>query len=209
VVAHAFDPSTWEAEAGGFLNLRPAWSTEWVPGQLGLHRETLSRTPPPKKYESQIIWSHMRKGELWQGEPLWKVFPEAETRLRRSRAAWEKLGSQGPELLWLCSCFGCLYYQAVTPDVLNLPHFTAQTGLKLAVFLPLFPIWLWLQVCSTMTSSFFFFFLIFRDRVSLCSPGCPGTHSVDQAGLELRGPPVSASWVLGLKACTTMPGYHD
>jgi hypothetical protein len=26
----------------------------------------------------------------------------------------------------------------------------------------------------------------FRDRVSLCSPGCPGTHSVDQAGLELR-----------------------
>jgi hypothetical protein len=27
VVAHAFDPSTWEAEAGGFLSLRPAWST--------------------------------------------------------------------------------------------------------------------------------------------------------------------------------------
>jgi hypothetical protein len=24
VVAHAFNPSTWEAEAGGFLSLRPA-----------------------------------------------------------------------------------------------------------------------------------------------------------------------------------------
>ncbi|GAB1290241.1 S-adenosyl-L-methionine-dependent tRNA 4-demethylwyosine synthase TYW1 [Apodemus speciosus] len=35
--------------------------------------------------------------------------------------------------------------------------------------------------------------------VSLCSPGCPGTHSVDQAGLELRNPPASASQVLGLK----------
>ncbi|GAB1296923.1 Acyl-Coenzyme A-binding domain-containing 4 [Apodemus speciosus] len=35
--------------------------------------------------------------------------------------------------------------------------------------------------------------------VSLCSPGCPGTHSVDQAGLELRNPPASASRVLGLK----------
>jgi hypothetical protein len=23
------------------------------------------------------------------------------------------------------------------------------------------------------------------DRVSLCSPGCPGTHFVDQTGLEL------------------------
>jgi hypothetical protein len=38
----------------------------------------------------------------------------------------------------------------------------------------------------------------FRDRVSLCSPGCPGTHSVDQAGLELRNLPASASQVLGL-----------
>ena len=28
VVAHAFNPSTWEAEAGGFLSPRPAWSTE-------------------------------------------------------------------------------------------------------------------------------------------------------------------------------------
>jgi hypothetical protein len=28
VVAHAFDPSIQEAEAGGFLSSRPAWSTE-------------------------------------------------------------------------------------------------------------------------------------------------------------------------------------
>jgi hypothetical protein len=28
VVAHAFNPSTREAEAGGCLSLRPAWSTE-------------------------------------------------------------------------------------------------------------------------------------------------------------------------------------
>jgi hypothetical protein len=53
---------------------------------------------------------------------------------------------------------------------------------------------------------FFFFFLVFRDRVSLCSFGCPGTHFVDQAGLELRNPPASASQVLGLKACATTPG---
>ena len=36
-----------------------------------------------------------------------------------------------------------------------------------------------------------FFFL-------LCSPGCPGTHSVDQASLELRNLPASASRVLGI-----------
>jgi hypothetical protein len=52
-------------------------------------------------------------------------------------------------------------------------------------------------------SLFFVFVLFFRDRVSLCSPGCPGTPSVDQAGLELRNPPASAFQVLGLKACAT------
>ena len=55
--------------------------------------------------------------------------------------------------------------------------------------------------------SFFFFFLVFQDRVSLCSPDCPGTHFIDQAGLELRNPPASASQVLGLKACATTDSY--
>jgi hypothetical protein len=43
MVVHAFNPSTWEAEAGGFLSLRPAWYTERVPGQPLLYRETLSQ----------------------------------------------------------------------------------------------------------------------------------------------------------------------
>jgi hypothetical protein len=46
----------------------------------------------------------------------------------------------------------------------------------------------------------FCFVLFFQDRVSLCSPGFPGTHFVDQAGLQLRNLPASASQVLGLKA---------
>jgi hypothetical protein len=50
---------------------------------------------------------------------------------------------------------------------------------------------------SCQLSLFVGFFLfvclfVFRDRVSLCSLGCPGTHFVDQAGLELRNPPASA-----------------
>jgi hypothetical protein len=53
--------------------------------------------------------------------------------------------------------------------------------------------------CSFSFFFFFFFFGFSRQGFS----GCPGTHSVDQAGLELRNPPASASQVLGLKACAT------
>jgi hypothetical protein len=49
--------------------------------------------------------------------------------------------------------------------------------------------------------------LVFPDRVSLYCPGCPGTHSVDQAVLNLRNLPASASRVLGLKVYAPLPGY--
>jgi hypothetical protein len=62
------------------------------------------------------------------------------------------------------------------------------------------------EVDNTRSASLFFVCLFFRDRVSLYSPGCPGTHFVDQAGLELRNLPASASQVLGLKVCATTPG---
>jgi hypothetical protein len=59
-------------------------------------------------------------------------------------------------------------------------------------------------ICLHLQVHFFF-----QDRVSLYSPGCPGTHFVDQAGLELRNLPASASQVLGLKACATTPGIRS
>jgi hypothetical protein len=31
------------------MSSRAAWSTKLVPGQTGLHRETLSQTPPTKQ----------------------------------------------------------------------------------------------------------------------------------------------------------------
>ena len=66
MVAHAFNPSTWEAEAGRFLNLRPAWSTEWVPRQPGLYRETLSQ----KKTKTEQLSLTPVQGN-WH--PLWSL----------------------------------------------------------------------------------------------------------------------------------------
>jgi hypothetical protein len=54
----------------------------------------------------------------------------------------------------------------------------------------------------------FFLFFFFPDRDSLYSPSCPGTHSVDQASLELRNLPASAFPVLGLKASATTAWQH-
>jgi hypothetical protein len=59
-------------------------------------------------------------------------------------------------------------------------------------------VWFW---------GFFFLFVClvgFLDRVSLCSPGYPGTHFVDQADLKLRNPLASASLVMELKMCATI-----
>jgi hypothetical protein len=51
VVVHAFNPSTREAEAeaGGLLSSRPAWSTKWVPGRQSYTEKSLSRKTKKKK----------------------------------------------------------------------------------------------------------------------------------------------------------------
>jgi hypothetical protein len=43
--------------------------------------------------------------------------------------------------------------------------------------------------------------------LSVIMTGCSGAHFVEQAGLELRNLPASASGVLELKACATTPSF--
>ena len=44
----------------------------------------------------------------------------------------------------------------------------------------------------------------YKDMVSVCSSGCPGTHYVDWVGLA----PASASQVVGLKVCASTLGLQ-
>jgi hypothetical protein len=60
-----------------------------------------------------------------------------------------------------------------------------------------------LSICSLYDLCLLFLFFLSRQGFSVYSPGCPGTHFVDQAGLKLGNPPASASQELGLKACAT------
>ena len=76
--------------------------------------------------------------------------------------------------------------------------FVCLSGFFVVVFVFVFWLCVWLVG----------WILVFQDRVFLCSPVCLETCSVDQAGLELRDPPASASQVLVLKACAnTAPTF--
>jgi hypothetical protein len=86
------------------------------------------------------------------------------------------------------------------PQLRKYPHQIAcgQVHVAFSLFVCLFLLFVYFVL-------FFLCFVlfVFRDRVSLYSPYCPGTHFVDQAGLELRNLPASASQMLGLKVCAT------
>jgi hypothetical protein len=53
VVAHTFNPSIWEAEASGYLSLRPVWSTSLVQDSQGYYTEQLCLEKSKPKNKSQ------------------------------------------------------------------------------------------------------------------------------------------------------------
>ena len=54
-MVHTFNPTTWEAEAGGFLSFRPAWSTEWDQDSHGYTEETLSQKQTNKQKQMKCL----------------------------------------------------------------------------------------------------------------------------------------------------------
>ena len=65
VVAHTYNASTWEAEAGGFLSWSPVWSTERDPRQPELHRETLSGKTKRRRRRRRCSIRHPDKLAVW------------------------------------------------------------------------------------------------------------------------------------------------
>jgi hypothetical protein len=59
-VAHAFNPSTWEAEAGGFLSSRPAWSTSEFQDSQGY-----TEKPCLEKNEKKNWFFFFWGGQAW------------------------------------------------------------------------------------------------------------------------------------------------
>ena len=58
LVVHAFNNSTWEAKAARFVSSKPAWTSQWAPGQPGLHREAClgkRNLSQKKNYQMSIL----------------------------------------------------------------------------------------------------------------------------------------------------------
>jgi hypothetical protein len=137
-----------------------------------------------------------------QGMKRWECYRRWDIKIMRARVS----GS----LLWNCCLLimseatpikshqqNCFIMRSTTATTIDMPKWKTK----------------WLQdlnfVCLFVLFCFCSLFFVFPDRVSLYSPGCPGTHSVDQAVLKLRNPIASASQVLGLKACATTPSTRS
>jgi hypothetical protein len=66
VVAHAFNPSTWEAEAGGFLSSRPAWlQSEFLDSQDYTEKSYLEK---PKQKKERKKEGKGREGKGREGK---------------------------------------------------------------------------------------------------------------------------------------------
>lgn len=65
---HAFNFSPGEAEAGRFVGSRPGLSTKRVPGELRLHRETLSQKRKTERGEEKEREKEGEKGKKGREE---------------------------------------------------------------------------------------------------------------------------------------------
>jgi hypothetical protein len=81
-VTHVFHPSsTWESEAGGFLYLRLAWSTEKVLGRAK-QRNSISKKKNPT---TTIITRTICKGKV---TALWNTKDKSKTETRQKVLLW-------------------------------------------------------------------------------------------------------------------------
>jgi hypothetical protein len=68
VVAHAFNPSTWEAEAGRFLSSRPAWSTARATQRNPVSKKKKKRKEKKKYYIKYLEVAHAKRGQTLSPE---------------------------------------------------------------------------------------------------------------------------------------------
>jgi hypothetical protein len=112
MVVHSFIPSIQEQRQADLYS-RPAWSTEWVPRQPGLHRETLSckTTTKQKQNRKEKEWLDIRTYNILCLRKLtnlsWRLVRKYKGRLSKQRpniaTRGSTHGSKAQSESWLVS----------------------------------------------------------------------------------------------------------
>jgi hypothetical protein len=177
MVAHAFNPSTREAEAGRFLSSRLAWSTKWVPGQPGLYRETLSRKTKKTNKQNSVSHSNgLTEAENQVVEPWLKACQskaqrrqpgvQPGTELGRIAAVWgtepvgwSRVRTQQNQRITVAGRIACLVSVGETP---TFAHKSLSSGAgcvraeELGLFTPIRPrpsLCVLLNLCNSLASN--------------------------------------------------------
>jgi hypothetical protein len=97
VVAHAYNPSTWKAEAGGFLSSRPAWSTsEFQDSQGYTEKPCLENKTKQNKTNKQKT---KKKKDKISKKILYKkkyIFPTCQGLLSRTKCPPSRTATRRP-----------------------------------------------------------------------------------------------------------------
>jgi hypothetical protein len=136
VVVHTFNPSTQKAQAGRSQSSRPAWSTEQIPGQGGLHRENtdLKTNQPtdhlPNWQNKWVSWN-LGRAVCQQWCPFITTIAVIITHLTQSNTRGQTL-TRAPRLF-------ILKYQAVTSATILSQGLLLTTRTQLRSLKPLSP----------------------------------------------------------------------
>jgi hypothetical protein len=125
-----------------------------------------------------------------------RICPGSSLTHHYTAGKWHHMGKRAKAELWQSHSqdndISPFMRETLTSNVLKVHLLSASTQWWGECFLFCFVLFCFVLFC-----------FVFLDRVSLCSPGCPRSWSVDEAGLEFRDLPASASQVLRLKVCAT------
>jgi hypothetical protein len=127
-----FGPNAWEVGAGRSLSSRPTWSTEWVPGQPGLHWEnpvlkTNKRMKEKKiqlvKYKIQRVKSMSRKPVL----PQWSQDMQTLRLLEATQSWWSRDSTEAPPPHTHTHLAPVIHSELSVPSTLSLSSFMSYS----------------------------------------------------------------------------------
>lgn len=138
--------STWGTKVGVSLSSRPAFSTEKVQGQSGIHREMVSQKKKPQKKQYSFIPKYSLIKIL-----MWPHLKEVDLRLPSVRDLTFASTSPGLCCHLMQSNITCLSLSSLVEIIITLPLLLLGTFLRIIIHVKV-TLWLSIKILSFLES---------------------------------------------------------